>query len=198
MKTLLSLLFLSIGFSAVAQRSSFSKEITTDGQQLRIRVEAERSGQSVHYNQTFDVSEMDARAVKALENRILDSLDQEFEGRYAGLFNDRKREEKARKKQWGDESVAVASAKADVDAVRYEVTESKASKEITTYDVAPSSVIHREDKENGRLWMQYVFKKDGDELIVERTANVLGKSESEKKAIIKETERRLGIKSVAQ
>jgi hypothetical protein len=46
--------------------------------------------------------------------------------------------------------------------------------------------------------MQYTFKKDGDELVFERTANVLGKSESEKKAIIKETERSMGIKAMNQ
>jgi hypothetical protein len=198
MKTLLSLLFIAIGFSAVAQRSSFSKEVTTDGQQLRIRVDAERDGQSVHYNRTFDVSELDARAVKSLESQVLDSLDQAFDGRYAGLFNERKTDSRSRRKQSSTESSMVASVQVDGNSMRYESTESKSARELSTSDVAPSSVIHREDKENGRLWMQYTFQKDGDELVFERTANVLGKSESEKKAIIRETERSLGIKSVAQ
>lgn len=198
MKTLLSLLFIAIGFSAVAQRSSFSKEVTTDGQQLRIRVDAERNGQSVHYNRTFDVSELDSRAVKALESQVLDSLDQAFDGRYAGVFNDRKTDSRFKRKQSSTESAMVASVQADGNSMRYESTESKSARELSTSDVAPSSVIHREDKENGRLWMQYTFQKDGDELVFERTANVLGKSESEKKAIIRETERSLGIKSVAQ
>ncbi|GAB3963970.1 hypothetical protein GCM10028806_00790 [Spirosoma terrae] len=198
MKTLLSLLFIAIGFSAVAQRSSFSKEVTTDGQQLRIRVDAERNGQSVHYNRTFDVSELDSRAVKALESQVLDSLDQAFDGRYAGVFNDRKTDSRSRRKQSSTESSMVASVQVDGNSMRYESTESKSARELSMSDVAPSSVIHREDKENGRLWMQYTFQKDGDELVFERTANVLGKSESEKKAIIRETERSLGIKSVAQ
>lgn len=198
MKTLLSLLFIAIGFSAVAQRSSFSKEVTTDGQQLRIRVDAERNGQSVHYNRTFDVSELDSRAVKALESQVLDSLDQAFDGRYAGVFNDRKTDSRFKRKQSSTESSMVASVQVDGNSMRYESTESKSARELSTSDVAPSSVIHREDKENGRLWMQYTFQKDGDELVFERTANVLGKSESEKKAIIRETERSLGIKSVAQ
>ncbi|GAB3758204.1 hypothetical protein [Spirosoma pomorum] len=64
--------------------------------------------------------------------------------------------------------------------------------------VSPASMLVREDKENGRLWMQYVFRKDNEELIVERTANVLGKTEREKQAIIKETERNLGIRPVNQ
>ena len=42
--------------------------------------------------------------------------------------------------------------------------------------------------------MQYTFEKDGEELIIERTANVLGKTELEKQTIIKETERSFGIK----
>ena len=43
--------------------------------------------------------------------------------------------------------------------------------------------------------MQYTFQKDGDELVIERTANVVGKTEREKQAIIKETERSFGIKT---
>jgi hypothetical protein len=57
-------------------------------------------------------------------------------------------------------------------------------------------MLVREDKENGRLWMQYVFRKDNEELVIERTANVLGKTEREKQEIIKETERSLGIRAV--
>jgi hypothetical protein len=64
---------------------------------------------------------------------------------------------------------------------------------LTTDTVSPSSMLVREDKENGWLWMQYVFRKDNEELVVERTANVMGKTEREKQEIIKETERRLGI-----
>jgi hypothetical protein len=198
MKTLLTLLLLAVGFSAVAQRSSFSKEVTTDGQQLRIRVDAEQSGRSLHFNRSFDVSELDARAVKALENHILDSLDQEFDGRYAGVFNERKREVKNKKKQSDEATVSMVIVNTNEDTNRDEKIVATSKHELSSSDVAPASVIHREDKENGRLWMQYTFKKDGDELVFERTANVLGKSESEKKAIIQETERSLGIKSMNQ
>ncbi|QIP12882.1 hypothetical protein G8759_09715 [Spirosoma aureum] len=198
MKTLLTLLLLAVGFSAVAQRSSFSKEVTTDGQQLRIRVDAEQSGRSLHFNRSFDVSELDARAVKALENHILDSLDQEFDGRYAGVFNERKRDVKNKKKQSDEATVSMVVVNTNEDTNRDEKIVATSKHELSSSDVAPASVIHREDKENGRLWMQYTFKKDGDELVFERTANVLGKSESEKKAIIQETERSLGIKSMNQ
>jgi hypothetical protein len=71
--------------------------------------------------------------------------------------------------------------------------EPSAAPALTTDTVSPSSMLVREDKENGWLWMQYVFRKDNEELVVERTANVMGKTEREKQEIIKETERRLGI-----
>ncbi|UHG92153.1 hypothetical protein [Spirosoma oryzicola] len=196
MKTLLTLSLLVIGFSAMAQRSSFSKEVTTDGQQLRIRVDAQQGEHSVHYNRSFDVSEMDARAVKALENHILDSLDQAFEGRYAGMFNERRHDAKPRKKQ--EESSYTVSVTTSTTESRDETAVAKATGELSASDTTPLSVIHREDKENGRLWMQYTFQRDGDELVFERTANVLGKSDREKKAIIRETERSLGLKSVNQ
>lgn len=204
MKTLFTLLILAIGFSARAQQSSFSKEVTTDGQQLRIRVDVEQPGRSMHYSRSFDVSELDARAVRALENQVLDSLDQAFDGRYAGVFTDRKRDSRYKKKHREDEDKAddvaqrTAVEPADESVAHGDVIEAKMTRELSLSETAPASVLVREDKENGRLWMQYTFKKDGDELVFERTANVLGKSESEKKAIIKETERRLGIKSMNQ
>ena len=203
MKTLFTFLLLAIGFSAIAQRSSFSKEVTTDGQQLRIRVDAEQAGHSLHYNRSFDVSEMDARAVKAMESHILDSLDQEFDGRYAGSFNERKREVNQKKMQRDSEAVSVVNVRDNEnedneDRSRDQSMTARSTKELTPNDAAPASVIHREDKENGRLWMQYTFRKDGDELVFERTANVLGKSEREKKAIIKETERSMGINAMNQ
>ena len=73
--------------------------------------------------------------------------------------------------------------------------EASATPSLSPDDVMPSSVLVREDKENGRLWMQYIFQKDGDELIIERTANVIGKTEREKQAIIRDTERSFGIKT---
>ncbi|RIV17266.1 hypothetical protein DYU11_32685 [Fibrisoma montanum] len=205
MKTLLTLLFLTAGFGALAQRSSYSKEVTTDGRELRIRVDIEQPNRVVRFSRSFDVSAMSASAVRDLERSVLDSLDQANDGRYAGVFNERKREPRSSKakKQDCSEQVAYAAqvdAEDQVASTNPEVAllEAKSTKTLSPNDVPPSSVLFREDKENGRLWMQYTFRKDGDELVFERTVNVIGKSEREKQAIIKETERSLGIKSVNQ
>jgi hypothetical protein len=184
MKTLVTLILLSISFGAVAQRSS-SKHITTDGRQLRIRVELEQAGRSVHYNRSFNVDGMDEKAVKALENHVIDSLDraianQETEIRTERMYTERK----------NNRDTYTSSSES-----RDKALQASTSSLLTPNDVMPSSVLVKEDKENGRLWMQYTFQKDGEELVIERTANVTGKSEREKQAIVKETERSFGIRT---
>ena len=190
MKTLLTLLLLSIGFGAAAQRSS-SKNVTTDGRELRIRVDIEQQGRSVHYSRSFDIEDMDKSEVKALEHHIIDSLDRFVDNQSNELIIDRKHEARAKKRQ--AEMQVTSYSRSDESA--HERIEANASSSFSPSDVAPSSVLVKEDKENGRLWMQYTFEKDGEELIIERTANVLGKSDREKQAIIKETERSFGIKT---
>lgn len=100
-----------------------------------------------------------------------------------------KRETKTRRKQ------ADYRVSRELDTDENSRLEANATSSLSPDDVMPSSVLVREDKENGRLWMQYIFLKDGDELIIERTANVIGKSEREKQAIIRDTERSFGIKT---
>lgn len=186
MKTLFILLLLSISLGAVAQRSS-SKHVTTDGRQLRIRVDIEQPGRSVHYSRSFNVTDMAERAVKALENHIIDSLERVTSGQITEGRIDRKRSAKQADEQLTDASGGETPAA--------DCLEANATASLSPNDVAPSSVLVREDKENGRLWMQYTFQKDGEELVIERTANVIGKTEREKQAIIRETERSFGIKT---
>ncbi|MCX6214273.1 hypothetical protein [Spirosoma sp.] len=188
MKTLLILLLLTVGFSALAQRSS-SKYVTTDGRQLRIRVDIEQTERSIHYRRSFDVTNMDDKAVKALENHIIDSLDRASSDGSLTVAAEPSRSSWHRKKE--EESI-VYTSDPNVQSVRLEA---HASSSLSPSDVAPSSVLVKEDKENGRLWMQYTFQKDGEELVIERTANVVGKSEREKQAIIRDTERSFGIKT---
>ncbi|GAB3025358.1 hypothetical protein [Spirosoma pulveris] len=188
MKTLFTLFLLTVGFSALAQRS-FSKHVTTDGRQLRIRVDIDQPDRSVHYRRSFDVTDLDDKAVKALESRIIDSLDRVSSDGSPAVAVEPKRSSWSTKKE---ERSIVYMSDSDNRAARMEA---HASSSLSPSDVAPSSVLVKEDKENGRLWMQYTFQKDGEELVIERTANVLGKSEREKQAIIKETERSFGIKT---
>lgn len=190
MKTLFTLLLLTVSVCAVAQRSS-SKHVTTDGRQLRIRVDIDEPDRSIHYRRSFDVSNMNDRAVKALENHIIDSLDQASSAIAGNATGEQKRETHTRKNQRDDQSVSVWNSEKRTD----ETMQANTTSSLSPSDVAPSSVLVREDKENGRLWMQYTFQKDGEELVIERTANVVGKTEREKQAIIKETERNFGIKT---
>lgn len=181
MKTILTFLFLIIGFGAMAQRSSYHKEVTNDGHELRIRVDIEQPGRSVHYQRLFAVSDLDDEAVKALQQHVLDSLG----------VSDGPAEHPA-----GRQRTIRSAAGADTPnrpAVTNEPLDLLALGETT-----PSSVRHQEDKANARLWMQYVFERNGEAVVFERTANVAGKSEHEKKQIIRETERSIGLKPTHQ
>lgn len=181
MKTILTLLLLTIGSGAVAQRSSYRKEVINDGDELRIRVDIDQPGRSVHYKHSFNVADMDADAVKLLENHILDSLG----------VNDTQTAQKVGRYD-RHLSLSVSSEHNPT------VTNHDPVDLMALGETMPSSVLHREDKENARLWMQYVFEHNGEEVVFERTANIAGKSEREKKQIIQETERSLGLKPANQ
>lgn len=188
MKTILTLLLLTIGFGAVAQRSSYRKEVTNDGRELRIRVDVEQPGRSIHYRRSFDVADMGEDAAKALENQVLDSLGVN-EAPARGRVDRYTRVRPEGRQQ----AVVLVSNTTDC------TTSTSAPVDLMALgETTPSSVLHREDKENARLWMQYIFDKDGEEVVFERTANVAGKSEHEKKQIILETERSLGLKPTNQ
>lgn len=189
MKTLYTLLLIAVSFSVMAQSSFVNKHITNDGHQLRIRVDIEEGSRSVHYSHSFDVSDLEKATVKALEKRIVDSLEQNSAELNVVVITEPRHEIRAKKKQTD------YRINEETDTDENSRMEANATSSLTPDDVLPSSVLVREDKENGRLWMQYIFQKDGDELIIERTANVIGKSEREKQAIIKETERSFGIKT---
>ncbi|UFH54236.1 hypothetical protein [Spirosoma sp. KNUC1025] len=192
MKTLCTLLLIAVSFSALAQRSS-SKHVTTDGRQLRIRVDIEQPNRTIHYSRSFDVADMDKDDVKELEEHIVDSLDRAMSEETVDINVNRNYADRARKKHKEKEAEIVYTSSNDGSAESS--MQAHASSSLSASDVAPSSVLVKEDKENGRLWMQYTFEKDGEELIIERTANVIGKSEREKQAIIRETERSFGIKT---
>ena len=189
MKTLYTLLLAGVGFSAVAQSSFINKHITNDGHQLRIRVDIESAGRSVHYSRSFDVSDMEKATVKALESRIVDSLEQNTVESNTVVIAEPGATIRTKRKP----ASFRVSREPDTDENSH--LEANATSSLSPDEVMPLSVLVREDKENGRLWMQYIFQKDGDELIIERTANVIGKSEREKQAIIKETERSFGIRT---
>lgn len=189
MKTLVTLFLLSLCFRATAQRSS-NKHVTTDGRQLHIRIDMEQAGRSVHFNRSFDVADMNQEEVSALENHVVDSLNRVMANQSTSVAIDRKYTERARK-AYNDAYTMYSST---YPKSAHATVEANASSTLPPSEVTPTSVLIREDKENGRLWMQYTIEKDGEALIIERTANIIGKTEREKQAIIKETERSFGIK----
>ncbi|MBN8823303.1 MULTISPECIES: hypothetical protein [unclassified Spirosoma] len=209
MKTLFTLVLVAVSFGAIAQRSS-SKHVSTDGRHLRIRVDMQEAGHSLHYNRSFDVSEMEKSEVKVLENSIIDSLERAFSEPAVAVTTSHKRDSWSKDKSYKSDYSPAQQASYDEQRIAYSrnseekekmyefSTEAKANPSFSPSEVSPQSVKVQEDKENGRLWMQYTFMKDGEELIIERTANVVGKSEREKQAIIRDTERSFGIKTVNQ
>ena len=81
MKTLVALICLGIGTSAMAQQHEasayrqLSRSINDDGKTLTIQVSGARvDGQKIHYDCTFNVADLSAEQRNALKNRVLDSL----------------------------------------------------------------------------------------------------------------------------
>lgn len=77
MKSLLTLVLLTIGTMALAQTSRQSTTSTTindDGKTLSVQVDGQVNGQSIEYRRTFDVAQLSKRAKDDLKHRIFDSL----------------------------------------------------------------------------------------------------------------------------
>ncbi|GAA4410373.1 hypothetical protein GCM10023187_34860 [Nibrella viscosa] len=205
MKTLLTLLLLSAGLTAVAQRSSLHQEINDNGKTLRIRVDAEQKGRAeIHYQRTFDVKGMSKEEKEALVSRVIDSLGI-VEARHDVVIIKKQRENRE-----PDANLATAAKPASKEAGYAEtksVTSVKHTRTTTTVNdgtVASSSSgigstnnpftkTIEEDPVSGRLKMHYEYTKDGEQFIFERTVNAQGKTEKEKQRLIEETEKSLGL-----
>lgn len=81
MKTLVTLIYLGIGASAMAQQPEtsayrqLSKSINDDGKTLSIQLSGERlNGQKIQYDRKFNVADLSAEQRNALKSRVLDSL----------------------------------------------------------------------------------------------------------------------------
>jgi hypothetical protein len=77
MKLILISLLLSIGIQAMAQQATTSKirtRISDDGNALSIQIDGTRNGQKIHYDQTFDVADMNGLQKDILKYRVLDSV----------------------------------------------------------------------------------------------------------------------------
>ncbi|WP_266368347.1 hypothetical protein [Tellurirhabdus rosea] len=194
MKTLFTLLLAVLSFGAVAQRAYVSKEIEDNGKRLRIRVDAEKEGRKVHFKRDFDATGLSQEEKDQLVSRLMDSL---------GVAETPapKRVAAARPKSRTASAVA-ASSDCEQEARVAARTEARtaqpgyASSREGMEQVAgrvPYQKLIREDRENGRLWMHFEYRLDGEEHVFERTINTEGKTDREKKRLIEETERSLGL-----
>ncbi|WP_234736850.1 hypothetical protein [Tellurirhabdus bombi] len=209
MKTLLTFLLAGLSFGVLAQRSVMHKEVDDNGKRLRIRVDMEQGDKSLHFKQDYDVRGMTPEQKARIEAFVMDSLGLSnqskaqvyVQGRAEGWGQAARNYEKVARQSdgwgsnqsairtngatsqgWGEARPTYASAKPEMEQVMGRI---------------PYSKMIKEDKENKRLWMHFEYKLDGEDKVFERTINLEGKTEREKKRLIEETERSLGL-SVAQ
>lgn len=77
MKLLLIGLLLSIGTQALAQQATTSRlrtRISDDGTTLTIQMDGTRNGRKIHYDQTFDVANLNGLQKEILKYRVFASV----------------------------------------------------------------------------------------------------------------------------
>lgn len=216
MKQLFALFaLLLLQLTAMAQRSSVSKNIIVDDLIMTIKVDIEEPGRTLHYHKRFNIEGLDSAERQALETRILDSLgvngpakakrfqdNQPVASAHGAVISSRSRGYGATQNDTRSVNVDRRATGQQVDEIiiaeRTETPEPQPSdsgtvESLTTNDHMPYSKQIKEDPETGRLFMRYRYEKDGEEFIFERTVNAQGKSDKEKSRIIRETEKSLGL-----
>lgn len=211
--TFLLLLLLTAG-SVVAQNRILRKSVDDSGRRLVVEIDLERDGQPVHFKGKFDVSHLDRRGKERLLNRLLDSLALPRDAQRVALLDNGDSNEAEAKvtaarevheaKQARDarsRNVALAAEKAkiernkavfDAEAGAFSPTASlPADLEslVPESQPAPYSRSIDDNPTTGTLRMRYVYHREGDERVYERTVDVRGKSQREKKRLVEETER---------
>lgn len=207
MKTLLTLLLACIGSAAFAQRSYLHKEIEDDGKRLHIRVDAEGEGRNVHYKRSFDVRRMDKEEKDRLVSQIMDSLgvaETPAASRSAHVAGVATSYRSDQKRLSGKTTYREAKNNCDEEKLTSESDSSEPAEPEDAYASSKEGMEKvagripywrriQEDRQNNRLMMHFEYRMNGEEFIYERTVNLDGKSEKDKKRIIQETERRLGL-----
>lgn len=211
------LLLLATAGSVVAQNRVLRQSVDDSGRRLVVEIDLERNGRPERFKAKFDVSRMDRREKERLLNHLLDSLALPGDARRVALLDTDDAEpaeaqvqeardaelarvalarktalesEKARRMRGkvGLETPSGAYASAAVAAVpaapstdpEFLVPESNPVSYSRSIDDNPAT---------GTLTMRYVYRREGDERVYERTVDVRGKSQREKKRLVEETER---------
>jgi hypothetical protein len=171
MKSLLILFFVMASFGAVAQRSSYSKNITTDGQQLHIRVYFRDQNRSLHYSRSFDVSDLSRKEVQALEKRVVDSLEVSM--------------------AWPTvETASASNGDPEVSEKRNDMSSAKAVAKVSDSQIAYQETVE-ENLEEARLKVSFAFKAGGQNNVVERTAIIRNTTDEGRQKLRKEIQRQL-------
>jgi hypothetical protein len=164
MKTLVTLMLLFAGFTAVAQRSSYRQDINDDGKKLVIRIDQHKNGKEFHYSNIFDVRGMNDEEKSALVRRVLDSV------------------------KFDEKPVAAGRPPSTWD----EASESENEAATVTKEV-PFTKTMEEDTLMKRIKVSYLYTRNGEEHSYERTINKQGRTEEEIQKLIEETEESIGF-----
>lgn len=209
------LLLLATAGSVVAQSRVLRKSVDDSGRRLVVEIDLERDGQPVHFKGKFDVSRMDRRGKERLLNRLLDSLALPRDAQRVALLDKDDSEEveaeedheakearktRARKVALGAQKVGGAREKAvlETESGAFASAANAPAPATASVDLeplvpesnpVPYSRSIDDNSATGTLRMRYVYRGEGDERVYERTVDVRGKSQREKKRLVEETER---------
>ena len=188
------ILFLAVGNScAFGQSKTVHKSIVSDGNALSIHVSGSIDGEDFDFDHTFDISSFDKIAKLVFKDKILDSMDvivSEIPGQPSIP-----KVPKTPKHPKAQRPATVP--KPDVTNEPEEVTTSDNQYRIhRSAEKKPFSKEVKYNSECGELFLRYKYEKDGEEYEYERTINAKNKSESERRHIIEETERELGLTTI--
>ncbi|WP_234736842.1 hypothetical protein [Tellurirhabdus bombi] len=170
MKLLFTSLIMGTSLVALAQDNSISRSISDNGKTLSIRVKGTQNGKNYDYDRSFDVSNLDKAARNDLSNRILDSL--------------------------GLEKLSVPSppsAPSAPSAPKVSVQSASTQKRNSADGQNPFSKEVSYSSSSGELLLRYKFKRDGKDVLFERTIDARNKSEQERQQLISEVEKEIGV-----
>jgi hypothetical protein len=180
---------LGVSTSAFAQnRGNLSRSIDDDGRNLSIRVHGTVNGRILDFQKKLDVRGLTTKEKSVLTDRILDSLGVARISYEAKSRRDYRpfvyREDRRSNKIYSSENDVHSNSGAVVASTQNEpqpdaapVTKSL-NKEVWTDD-------------NGFLYIRYKFMRGKDEIIIEKSTEAAGMSESGKKKFFKDFEKEL-------
>jgi hypothetical protein len=193
MKKLLTIFLAAASTVAVAQKAHLSKSIDDDGTTMSIRVTGTINGKEVDYAKTFDVSDMTREERAALRDEVFASLGAgKLEAPAAPSAPSAPAAPSAPPSPPAPSAVMVYSSASPEAGVFYsDGTDSKTDPE-TTGEKGYSKQV-KYDSATGEMFLRYRFIRNNEEFIFEKTADVAGKTEAQRRNIIEKFETEIGL-----